>query len=127
MMSDRKPIDRDFEGTGYVPYPFTMHGLQHAVNARANHIDPRKLLGPLFFSNEMGGECGEAQNVVKKLIREELGIEGSRDTPELLAQELADTIITACNVARYYDIDLTEAIRTTFNRTSEQRKLPVRL
>jgi NTP pyrophosphatase (non-canonical NTP hydrolase) len=122
-----KPIDRDFEGTGYAPYPFTMHGLQHAVNARASEIDPRRLLGPMFFGLEFGGEAGEAMNVVKKLVREDLGIAGSRDTPEHLAQELSDTIITACNIARYYDIDLTEAIRTTFNSTSEERNLRTRL
>ncbi len=121
-----KPVDRDFDGTGYVAYPFTLHGLQHAVDARAKDIDPRRLLGPLFFA-EFGGEAGEAMNVVKKLVREELGIEGSRDTPEHLAQELSDTIITACNIARLYNIDLTDAIRTTFNNVSEARKLRVRL
>lgn len=125
-MSD-KPIDRDFEGTGYVAPPFTLHGLQHAVDARSHQIDPRKLLGPMFFGLELGGEAGEAQNVIKKLVREDLGIDGSRDTTEHLAQELSDTIITCCNVARYYGIDLTEAIRTTFNNTSEKRNLRVRL
>lgn len=121
-----RPVDRDFEGQGYAPYPFTMHGLQHAVDARAVHIDPRRILGPLFFATEFAGESGEACNVVKKLVREELGVEGSRDTPAHLGQELADTIITACNIARLYNIDLTEAIKTKFNATSEERHLPIR-
>jgi NTP pyrophosphatase (non-canonical NTP hydrolase) len=122
-----KPIDRDLEGQGYVAPPFSLHGLQHAVNHRNMHIDPGNVLGALFFATEFAGEAGEACNVVKKLERERLGIPGRTDTPKHLGSELADTIITACNIARLYNIDLTAEIRETFNRTSEERQLPTRI
>lgn len=125
--NDKKPADVDLEGLGYTPYPWTLHGLQHAVDSRAAHIDPENKLGALFFATELGGECGEALNKVKKLERERLGIAGSRTTTGELGCELADTIITVCNLARQYDIDLTECIRLVFNATSRERGIPVRL
>lgn len=106
---------------------FSMWGLQHAVDQRSVHIDPEGRLGALFFATELGGECGEALNVVKKLERERMGIDGSRDDVEHLAKELSDTIITCCNVARCYGIALQPAIVETFNRTSAERHLPVML
>jgi len=39
----------------------------------------------LFRGVELGGEAGEALNVIKKLERERLGWRGSRATPEQLA------------------------------------------
>lgn len=106
---------------------FSLYGLQTAVDARAVHIDPEGRLGALFFATELGGEVGEALNVVKKLERERLDIGGSLDTVDHLGKELADTIITACNLARCYGINLHRAIVETFNRTSDERKLPVHL
>lgn len=114
-------------GAPYGPNELTLDTLQATVDERAKHIDPDKLLGILFFAVELGGEAGEALNVVKKMERERLGIDGSRDTVDHLAQELADTIVTACNVARCAGIDLTEAIRTTFNASSEKWGLKIRL
>lgn len=123
----RKPADVDLEGLGYHPYPFDMFGLQHAVDSRNADIDPDGKLGALFFATELGGECGEALNKVKKLERERLGILGSTTTVAELGDELADTIITACNLARQYDINLTEHIRNVFNETSRKRGLRHRL
>jgi NTP pyrophosphatase (non-canonical NTP hydrolase) len=71
-----------------------------------------------YRGNEFAGEAGEVCNVVKKLARERLGIPGSRDTVEHLAEELADTIICADLIAQKEGIDLREAIITKFNRTS---------
>jgi NTP pyrophosphatase (non-canonical NTP hydrolase) len=104
-----------------------MHGLQHAVNHRNMFIDPKGILSELFFATEFAGEAGEACNVVKKIERERLGISGRRATTKQLGSELADTIITACNLARMYNIDLTAEIKEVFNRTSEERSLPTRL
>lgn len=121
---NEKP-DHDFEG--YVAYPFTLHGLQHAVDARSVQIDPQHKLGAMFFAIEFGGEAGEALNKVKKLIREALNIPGSRTSVDELGDEIADTIITACNLARCYKIDLDAHIRSVFNRTSRERGLTVML
>ncbi|QWY83229.1 putative NTP pyrophosphohydrolase MazG-like protein [Rhizobium phage RHph_X2_25] len=84
-------------------------------------------LGKLWRANELSGECGEASNVVKKLVREELGIRGSRATVEQLSEELADIVICADLLAQEYGIDLNEATRAKFNATSEKVGLLTRL
>lgn len=81
----------------------------------------------LFFANEMAGEAGEANNVVKKLVREQLGISGSRATREMLAEELADIIICVDLVAIQYDVDLWNAVVRKFNATSEKVGLRTRM
>ena len=43
--------------------------------------------------NELAGEAGEVCNVLKKLHRERVGVPGSRDTLDHLAEELADVVI----------------------------------
>ena len=84
------------------------------------------------WSNAMGGECGEAQNVVKKLRRLETGTRAQDQPsfPELqkkLADEIADTIIYADLLASYYGIDLIEAIIRKFNFVSIREGFPERL
>lgn len=82
-----------------------------------------------FRTTELAGEVGEICNVVKKLERERIGIRGSRDTIEHLAEEIADGIITLDLVAMHYGIDAERAVIAKFNRTSDanglQTKLPV--
>lgn len=84
------------------------------------------------WSNAMGGECGEAQNVVKKLRRGESGTPSKKDgtREELLAalgDEIADTILYGDLLANYYGIDLSAAIRRKFNAVSEREGFPERL
>ena len=69
---------------------------------------------------ELGGEVGEALNVVKKLRREALGHGGSRDTIAHLAEELADVVICTDLLASKYGIDLAAAVIAKFNATSEK-------
>lgn len=92
--------------------------LADAHAARQVMWDPNGVLDSLFYSNEMGGECGEAQNKVKKLVRERLGLPGSRATLAELAEELADVIITATVVAWSEGIDLRPQIINKFNSVS---------
>lgn len=80
-----------------------------------------------FRGNEMGGECGEAQNVIKKLERERLGWRGSRDTIEHLGEELADVIHTAILCAITAGIDLDPYVVSKFNSISEKNGLPHRI
>lgn len=82
---------------------------------------------PLYLSNEFGGEAGEIQNVVKKLVREERGWRGSRATIEQLADEIADGIICLDNLARGYGIDLAAATTRKFNETSDKNGFPHKL
>ena len=79
-------------------------------------IDP----GNSFYATELGGECGEVLNVVKKLERERLGMPGSRDTLEHLAEELADVIICVDLLAIRYGIDLRKAVTDKFNNKTDE-------
>lgn len=87
------------------------------------------------WGNAMGGECGEAQNVVKKLRRLEtltMGGHNSGDTDrevlvDKLGEEIADTVLYAVLLAAYYGIDLTERIVWKFNLVSEGCGFPERL
>lgn len=80
-----------------------------------------------FRGNELGGECGEAQNVIKKLERERHGWRGSRDTVEHLGEELADVIHCAVLCAITAGIDLEPAVIAKFNSTSEKNGLSTML
>lgn len=80
-----------------------------------------------FRATELAGEVGEACNVIKKLERERIGLVGSRDTKEHLAEELADIVICTDLVAMDTDIDLDAAIAAKFNATSEKNGLSTRL
>jgi len=84
------------------------------------------------WGNAMGGECGEAQNVVKKLRRIETGTGSQNDPPRevlvyMLGDELADTIAYADLLADHYGIDLSDAIARKFNAISEREGFPERL
>lgn len=80
-----------------------------------------------FKGNELAGEVGEACNVIKKIERERLGIAGSRDTVEHLAEELADVIICADLIAMAEGIDLGVAVARKFNATSAKVGLQTRM
>ena len=101
--------------------------LREANLIRAVEWDQNKDAGALYKATELGGEVGEALNVVKKLERERLGIRGSRDTVEHLAEELADIIICTDLLAMSYGIDLPEAVKVKFNKTSSNVGLETRL
>lgn len=80
-----------------------------------------------YRGTELGGEVGEALNIIKKLERERLGIKGSRATLDDLAEELADVIICCDLIAMATGIDLTGAVEKKFNKTSEKVGLETRL
>src|SRR5688572_5805458 len=76
---------------------------------------------------ELGGEVGEALNVIKKLERERLGHRGSRATLKELETELADVVIAVDLIAMELGIDLAAALVEKFNATSSKYGLSVRL
>jgi NTP pyrophosphatase (non-canonical NTP hydrolase) len=104
-----------------------MKDLRRANIAREKEWNPDKLLTLSFRGNELGGEVGEAQNALKKIERERLGLRGSKATPEQLAEELADVIICADLIAMEFDIDLINAVIKKFNKTSIDRGLRIML
>lgn len=83
------------------------------------------------WSNAMCGEAGEAANVVKKLRRQETGIQQPGPPPaELLAalaKELADVVIYADLVAEHYGLDLAAAVTQKFNEVSARYGFPEHL
>jgi NTP pyrophosphatase (non-canonical NTP hydrolase) len=105
---------------------------QFASLRAANEVRQREwdVLGQLtlaYRGNELAGEVGEACNVIKKLERERLGINGSRDTVEHLAEELADVIICTDLIAMQAGIDLEGAVVAKFNASSEKVGLKTRM
>jgi NTP pyrophosphatase (non-canonical NTP hydrolase) len=101
--------------------------LRSANIARQAEWDEGNQISLSFRGNELAGEVGEACNVIKKLDRERMGIKGSRDTVEHLAQELADVVICADLIASAAGINLDEAIRDKFNATSEKHGFKTRM
>lgn len=99
--------------------------LRTANIARDAVWNPNKLLSLSFRGNELGGEAGEAQNVLKKIERERLGLVGSRATTQELGLELSDVIICVDLIAMEFDLDMAEFIPRKFNMTSRQRNLSV--
>lgn len=105
----------------------TFTTLRAANIARQKEWDAGNKISLSYRGNELAGEVGEACNVIKKLDRERLGIAGSRDTVEHLAEELADAIICIDLIAAAEGIDLDAAVRSKFNATSEKVGLRTRL
>jgi NTP pyrophosphatase (non-canonical NTP hydrolase) len=101
--------------------------LRAANVARQAEWDPSDKITLTYRLNELAGETGEACNVGKKIERERLGIRGSRDTIEHLAEELGDVVICADLVAMAEGIDLDAAVAAKFNATSEKVGLKTRL
>lgn len=102
------------------------------------------------WSNAMGGEAGEAANVVKKIRRTESRLWDKQKYPgdgasshakladlpavearavltEHLANELADVICYADLLAHFAGIDLAAAVIEKFNRVSEAQDFPERV
>jgi len=96
----------------------TINELQNALADRNRTWDPDFKLDLSFFACELAGETGEACNVVKKILREKLGIKGSRATMQDLKDELEDVIICAALVANAAGINLDPADK--FNATSRK-------
>lgn len=107
--------------------PLSLRTLREANVERDQHWDPEGKLTLSFRGCELGGEVGELLNVIKKLERETLGLRGSRDTAEHLAEELADVIICADLIGMAMGVNLERAVRDKFNATSLKLNLPVTL
>src|SRR5689334_8392069 len=69
----------------------------------------------MFCAVELGGETGEALNVIKKLERFRLGVKGGVNDLQALCDELADVIICVDRVGAAMNIDLSAAVRHKFN------------
>lgn len=106
------------------------NGLSNALNAREDVWQQQNTsvwtLGD--WGNAMGGECGEAQNIIKKIRRIECGGQRRGQTREVylkkLGHELFDTLAYIFIVARKAGIDLNQAAVEKYNITSKENDLP---
>jgi NTP pyrophosphatase (non-canonical NTP hydrolase) len=73
-----------------------------------------------FRTIELAGEAGEVANAVKKYLRAQRGIHGNTNTVEDIADELGDVVICCQLIAEYLLIDLGEAVKNKFNKTSRK-------
>lgn len=101
--------------------------LRHANIARDRLWNPYGNITLLFRGVELGGECGEALNLLKKIEREAMGLAGSRSTVEDAMEELADIVICADLVAMHLGGDLAKAVEAKFNKTSDRHGFDVHL
>lgn len=108
------------------PPPLSFADLQQACRERTAIWQPDGV-SLEYRGLELGGEAGEAQNAIKKLCRLRMGIAGGEDTRELIAEELADTIMSAQAIANDLGIDLPATICKKFNKTSREKNIPVYL
>lgn len=85
------------------------------------------------WSNAMGGESGEAQNLVKKLRRIETNTDQSvngasyDELVDRLGAEIADVMAYAFLLADHYGINVEAATVAKFNAVSEGYGVPERL
>lgn len=82
-------------------------------------------MGSLFRALEVGGETGELQEAVKKHYRQANGITGTQASVEDIKDEIGDVLVSLDLLAQEYDIDLSSAWQTKFNKTSIKYGLPI--
>lgn len=80
-----------------------------------------------FAALELGGEVGELQNKIKKLIRHQLGMAGGENDPEGIHDELGDVVICCSLLAVKLGVNLGEITARKFNKTSRKHGFPVLL
>lgn len=87
----------------------------------------------LEWGGATAGECGEANNIAKKMLRFRDGIKGNDPTKtrddykEMLATEIAGMVIYADLWAASEGIDLGQAVVDEFNKKSEEIGSPIKL
>jgi NTP pyrophosphatase (non-canonical NTP hydrolase) len=79
----------------------------------------------------LGGEVGEALNIIKKLNRERDGLVGNNkskaELEEALGKELADIVHYSMIIANVLGIDLGKTVAAKFNEISIRNNLPHRI
>jgi NTP pyrophosphatase (non-canonical NTP hydrolase) len=116
----------------------TIRFLQYINTKRAERWHGLKSWSALEWAGAMAGEAGEACNAAKKLKRIEdeianINLEDGRSLTDResasakIVDEIADTVIYGVLLAERVGMDLEEAIRSKFNRKSEEYGFPERI
>jgi NTP pyrophosphatase (non-canonical NTP hydrolase) len=101
--------------------------LRRANRRRQEEWDLNGVITVEYSAIELAGEIGELLNVVKKISREKMGLRGSRATTKDLEQEFGDALITLDLLAMRMNVDLTLALRKTFNAKSAELGLNTKI
>lgn len=80
-----------------------------------------------FAVIELAGEVGELANAVKKRLRWLLKMPGGVEDLEPIREELGDVAICASLLANKLGVNLGDAVRDKFNKTSEKHGFETRL
>jgi NTP pyrophosphatase (non-canonical NTP hydrolase) len=106
-----------------------LHTLRQKNNERQKLWPGSENVNVLFRAVEFAGEAGEVANAVKKVYRSQNGIIGNNkdinDLMENLIEEIGDVLITIDLLANEYGIDLEQAVKSKFNKTSKKVNIPV--
>lgn len=107
----------------------------HRTFARVGEINRERALqwhpggleewSPAEWGNAAAGEMGELCNVLKKMLRLELGIQQANgltedQLTEMAAQEIGDTYLYLDLIAQRLGLDMYSCVRDTFNRVSKR-------
>ena len=87
--------------------------------------DPDNVLDLSFKALEFSGEAGELASKVKKLVRQELGVVGSRIDMAEIEEEVADVLITLDLLCSKMDIDIEKVTKEKFNEVSRKNNFDV--
>ena len=87
--------------------------------------DPDNVLDLSFKALEFSGEAGELASKVKKLVRQELGVVGSRINMAEIEEEVADVLITLDLLCSKLNIDIEKVTKDKFNTVSRKNNFEV--
>ena len=87
---------------------------------------------PAEWGNAMAGECGELCNVLKKILRYDMGIPQAiglnrQELVGMAADEIADVYLYLDLNAQRLGLKVSECVVNKFNKTSEKEGFPQRL
>lgn len=104
----------------YLTDGLTFNVLRGANRRRQQEWPGNEQADVAFRAIEVAGEAGEVAEAVKKFLRAERGIKGSTATKDDVAHELGDLLVSIDLLADSLGINLNDALRNTFNDTSER-------
>lgn len=105
---------------GYMTDGITFNVLRDANRRRQQEWPGNEQADVAFRAIELAGETGEVLEAIKKYLRAERGIKGSTATREDIASEMGDLLVSLDLVADSLGINLGNAARDAFNKTSNK-------
>lgn len=92
--------------------------LQQLNTRRQAEWDSDAQIDLTYRALELCTECGELGEQVKKLVRTKMGLVGNKTSREAIADEVGDVMICLSLLCAELNIDLEQATKAKFNKTS---------